>query len=353
MEIYLVILFFFFIFSILNPLITNDKKSLGIIIIVECVALLLLSGLRYGVGVDYFSYKELFSCSSDLYEMKEKGFIWAVESFNKLGLSFELFSFVFSSFTILMVFRFILKNSPYVLLSILIYYAFGNFYFASFNTVRQALAVAVFMNTFQYIRDGAFFKYLIVILLVSYFVHTSALILIPLYFFLRREWGNKMKLLILFSACSFTFVTTSLIGMSFYAIYLKFDFFAGKVAPTYYLLGIISLFTFFYSQIYKDWARKNILVLNVNFVSFLLICLSFVFENTPIVMVINRLLGYFTLIYIISLPLLYKDIKYRNNRLFFIVATSCIFSVLCCWALLQNGQDNNMVPYKTIFSKIE
>lgn len=351
MTIYLIILLFLFLCFSIELFIYGHKLLKTYLFFISFLILLTLSGIRYDVGVDYLSYKNIYIDSRELYGLKEGGFILITELFHWLEIPFDFFCFCFSFLTLFLAYKFILKNSPSPFFSILIYYALGNLYFSSFNAIRQSLAIMIFINIIPFILQKKIFKFILLVILTAYFVHASALLLLPIYFFLRRTWRVKSQLLILAIVCGFSFIIIPIIELSPYAIYLKFESFSGGVPPTNYLLGLISLITICYALKHDMWYEKHKAFINMNFVSFLLILLLFIFENTPLIMPINRVLGYFTMIYIIILPLLYNELKLISNRYILLVLTACCFSLLSFWALEQNGKRNNMVPYKTIFDK--
>lgn len=247
MEIYIVVLLILFVFSILNIYIRRKISDVRRIYIFEFIVLSLLAGLRKDVGMDYQAYKELFGMSSNLYDMHEGGFIWLIEAFNYIGLPFEVFSFVIAFSTVLLAFRFIVKRSPYILFSILLYFALGNYYFATFNLVRQTLATVIFLNLLELVEKRRFWKYTFILLLTAYFIHATAVILIPLYFILRRDWKVRTQVAVLALTVAFCSMIVVLIEHSSYAIYLKMEF-SAAVPPTYYLMSIISLVTWLYAS---------------------------------------------------------------------------------------------------------
>lgn len=351
MFIYIIILCVFGFLSIISTYTKNDSAFNLKLYILCGIILIILLGLRYDVGVDFLNYQNLYSCSADLYIMKETGFIKIIELFNMLNLPFFVFCFFYAWLTVWLIFRFVKNNSPYLFLSIFIYYALGNYYFSSFNAMRQALAVAIFMNCLQLISNGKLWKYLFIILISSFCVHFSSLILIPLYFILRKKYANIVKLTVIISIIMFGSIAIKIIEVSPYAIYLAFENFVSEVPLTYYLIGFIAIITFIYSLLHPEWERRYLVLSNMNIVVILLLCLIFLYENTPLVMVFNRLLSYFTMIYIVILPLLYAEMRLFSNRRIFIIVTSCMFGGLCIIALIQNGENNNMVPYKTIFNQ--
>lgn len=350
MSIYIVILLFLLVCSLLNPYIRKDIRMVTNLFFAGFFVLALLGGLRKNVGFDYWSYAELYKQSAELYNMKEKGFIWLVEIFNNLHLPFVAFCIFFSFLSVYLAFRFILRNSPYVFFSILMYFSLGNYYFSTFNVVRQALAAVIFMNLLPSIEKKSFWSYFIILLITAWTVHFTVLILIPLYFFLRKEWSIFSKILFLGNVIVLNSVLIVIIENSPYSIYLKFESFASAVSPTYYLMAMFGLTVCFFEWKHPNWQKEHILFCNLNYLTILLIYLVFANENTPLVMVINRILGYFTLIYVVLLPMLFAEMKLFSNRCIFIVLCSIIFAFLFYWALSQNGENHLMIPYTTIFS---
>lgn len=350
MTIYILILVFLLFCSLLNRYVDKGSREYYIFIVLSFALLALLGGLRKDVGVDYESYMELFKLSEDLYIMKERGFIWIVTMFHKYHLPFYVFCSLFAVLSVLLAFRFIVNNSPYVFFSILMYFSLGNYYFSTFNGMRQALATVIFLNLLPAIKKKYFLRYLIVLLLTAWFVHFSVILLIPLFFFLRKDWSYIYHIILFGIIVIFNSILLVIIESSPYAIYLAFENFATEVPFSYYLFGLFGLLILFYSMRNSEWRKKNIMFVNLNYIILILLYLLFVYENTPLVMVINRIVSYFTLIYVVLIPKLFYESKISSNRTIFIVVGSSVLAFLCYWALSQNGIINHMIPYKTIFS---
>ena len=349
MFVYVLILFLLFLLAWIDPCLKTDKAKKKVFLCAG-FALSIFAGIRYDVGVDYANYADLYSLSNDLYQMEEIGFIGIIKLFNWLGLPFSVFCLSYSLLTVLLICHFIEKYSPYVYFSLLIYYALGNYFFSSFNAMRQALAVAIFMNCLPLVANGKLGKYCLNITISTCFVHFSSLILLPLYFLLRKKYSLIIKLIAVGGIVLFGKLAVQLIALSPYRIYLAFENFASSVPLTYYLIGGIAMITFLYAWKHPQWEKEHLVLSNMNFAAILLLCLLFLYNGTQLVMVFNRLLSYFTMIYVVVLPILFKELHIASNRKFFIATASCFFFVLCCWALYQNGEANNMIPYQTIFN---
>lgn len=350
---YLIILFLLMVSALIEPSMKSIKSDSArtFFVILSLILLICLCGFRYETGKDYKSYLFLYSQPEELYTMKEVGFIWTIKMFNALSLPFSFFCFVYATFTVALTYRFIIKYSPYICFSILIYYSLGNFYFSSFNVMRQALAVAIFINTFQLIKQHQFIKYFFIITITSIFIHASTIILLPLYFILPYIYKNVFKILITVAILSLSSVFILAIEASPYSVYLKIEDFSTSVPPTYYLLGGFGILTLIYSMVHPEWEKSNPIISNLNIICICLIGLIFIYANTPLVMVVNRILGFFTIIYIVIIPQIIYSLPSKITKNIIYLCFIIVLSFLSYNSLNQNGTKNNMVPYKSILSQ--
>ena len=135
---------------------------------------------------------------------------WAEIDWEGKGPGFEIFSVIFKSF--------ISADSQWWLMTIAIVCGLAimkilreysvNFFYSSFlfiamltfswmmNGMRQFICVSLLFLCCNYIRDGKFVKYFIVILLLST-IHTTVWLMLPIYFVVRcKPWSSKIALFI-------------------------------------------------------------------------------------------------------------------------------------------------------------
>ena len=170
------------IYAFLLNIITKKNKVLS-----EILGLALLTfftvvlGLRYGVGIDYFSYENSFQIhyNTFTYEPLYSLLMYIIKiHFNK----FHYLTFIMLFLTNLFIYLGLKKRKiegMYFLLALFIY--FSNTAMIFMNLMRQGLAVAIFFYASTYIEEKKFKKYLLFILLGAGF-HFSILLLLPLYF---------------------------------------------------------------------------------------------------------------------------------------------------------------------------
>ena len=129
---------------------TNEKKKFNykisyvFLIVIAILPMSLISGLRYGLGTDYFYtyFPGFYATLVGNYPYSEHLFNYLIKSItlftNNPQWLFIITSFIFNIFIILSI-----KNisKKWVISSII--YIFGNIFFISLNNVRQSCALAI------------------------------------------------------------------------------------------------------------------------------------------------------------------------------------------------------------------
>ena len=112
MLIYILILFFIFLCVMIECSIISIRNKLLLFYFILFL-LLLVSAIRYDVGVDYVNYAELYEESSvPNIRIKEAGFALFFYIFNYWGVPYEYFIVLFSFLTISFFSRYVKINSP-------------------------------------------------------------------------------------------------------------------------------------------------------------------------------------------------------------------------------------------------
>lgn len=192
-------------------------------------------GVRYGISIDYPLYtKGFYDVVNGEAGLVEVGF-QALEKLCAVVSNGEPWSlFLATSFITVICFFSGLRNSKNYLLSVVLFFSLG-IYFDAFNGIRQYIVISVFIMLYPLIKGGSWKKYVVFSLLCS-LIHTSALLMIPLYF-LRNLKINK-----------FLYLTIAI-----FALLLKDSILA-------YMIGIISYF-----PKYNEYLLRNTLFNQVSF----------------------------------------------------------------------------------------
>lgn len=267
--------------------------------------LLMFSALRYDVGWDYTSYIEEMSegyssLMNGRLEFLSK-YIFIIANY----LNFYPFAFIFFAWlTLKLVEKSINKYSIDPLISWLVFYSLPLFFFASLSTIRQSLATAMILFSYQFLNKKQYLKFTLTILTASLF-HSSALIGFLLFPLTLIPLNRSINLLILISSFFLSFFIKSLLSTGFLSqldILSRFqDFYidAETSSPTklQYLYYIIVGFNLFYYDrlVALDISNKKMITITT-FGVFLFNILSF----EPITS--TRLSAFFLLFWIYIIP---------------------------------------------------
>ena len=126
----------------------------------------------------------------------------------KLGLNWHWYLGSIAVFSGLCIYYGVSKYSDDVALSCFLFIANIEFYWL-FNGIRQFIVVAMFFAAFRMIAEKKLVKFLLFVF-VMYFIHTTAIILIPIYFIANmKNWsvGIVSCILATMTAVSYTHLT--------------------------------------------------------------------------------------------------------------------------------------------------
>ncbi|MFD2214009.1 EpsG family protein [Metabacillus endolithicus] len=209
MNVLWALLFIVFIFSFLSRYIAlfnvgpggtsqHSKPNKLLIFLVLC-SLVLVSGLRNNIGDTYFYMHEYETQSftwNNVMEKKDPGFAILQMLLKNVTDDPQLLLLVTALVTNLLIVLTLYKYTKMIELSIFVFIASGMFV-VSMNGIRQYLAASIIFWATKYLVEGKFKHYFFLVLFSSTF-HESALILIPIYFIVRREAWTKVTYLLLF-----------------------------------------------------------------------------------------------------------------------------------------------------------
>lgn len=143
------------------------------------ILLVCVMGLRYDVGIDYPTYKDIYD---DPYSVNALFIepIWniIIGLMRSMGLQSRAFFFLTSLVTFIGFYKGIKTMSPHFYLSLLLLLICG-FYFESANLLRQYVAVSLLFAGFHNFLCGKIWKFMIWAIVAAFF-HASVLLVIPL-----------------------------------------------------------------------------------------------------------------------------------------------------------------------------
>lgn len=334
---------------------TGLKLAFGIITFIAAI--------HYNYGNDYMQYyivyKQTVSSSikfSNIIQEKELGWQLLSHFFSYIGGFFMMVA-VLNIIQNICYYYFIKNNvdRKWWVLAVFIYLFNTNLYIINFSMMRQGLIVAIFVGMWPLIKSRKWWLALLVLLL-SYTIHSSALFLLPFVF-----WGfipvkyNKLIVFVIGILFFGFFLKSDLINTIFERLLLIEDF--EYYALTYndfgsqqtyrlgFLIGCIPLVV----ALVFLW-KRNSLKYSENW--FLLVALSCIGSLiTPfgdILPIVNRIIYYFTAYRVVAIPISYQYIG--NSKIRYVCLF--LFIVLTLYAYYSFLSDPIYIPYFSTYHTI-
>ncbi|WP_078553414.1 EpsG family protein [Bacillus alkalicellulosilyticus] len=174
----------------------NKLLALG-----ACLSLSLVSGLRTNIGDTYF-YRHAYELKTltldHVLAEKDIGFGILQMGLQRISSDAQILIFTTAILTNFLIIFALYKYTRLFEIGLYVYITSGMF-LVSMNGIRQYLAAAIIFAATKYLLEGNWIRYMIVVLLASTF-HQSALIMIPIYFIVRRKaWTGTTFILLLSS----------------------------------------------------------------------------------------------------------------------------------------------------------
>ena len=322
-----------------------NKKKYNIIDFVLIALMSCICGFRKNVGTDYLLYNKMYNNVS-IFPRVEFGFKWLINQMNNIGLSSTHFFFATSFITIILFYYFIKKNSTKPAESLFLFICLG-FFSLQFNIIRQSLAMAISLYSFNFLKERKIIKFLIVIFIAS-LCHTTALIVIPFYFIYKLNLNKKNFFIILIGMFLLSQFYESIINtvvryFPTYKVYLTINDYTFNEAGigTYLILVfnlLLLLLIFYNKKKLISFNQQNKILINFILFSFFFYFLAL--TNTVMV----RPGYYMSMYFVFILPDLYQVSKIKNNQNNLII----ILMIFLLYYILHITFFNTMLPYENI-----
>ena len=348
MEPYFIFLFFILLCYFFDST-TNQKNKFFKILVF--VGLALFAGFRLNVGIDYESYVKIYY-GIEGHSLSEPGSVYMVKLINKIGGTEHLYFLIMAIITEFFVYQILIKEKKYFWLLVLMYYCISIFYLASFNGVRNFTAIAIMIWALRYVESGNFKLFAIISVATAFMFHYSALIFLPLYFYLRRQ--NSVTQILVISVAVFL-GGSILFRLLDYTPYAKYEALMGnndirenKVEIIHYLFAAISLALILIGKDFK-YFKENSILYNMNTLSFYTILMVIHQSAGSFVMLFQRFNNYFLFSFLLIIPTILSSMK-KDNR----TATKVVL-ILFAFAyfirtIVFKGEHHMLVPYNYDFT---
>ncbi|MGL4955747.1 MAG: EpsG family protein [Bacteroidales bacterium] len=338
---YLIVFAILLSFAFLESCDALTKRSHQILTICACLILVGIAGLRFETGGDWDAYTEIFEQTNPIscvittgnwgVQNLEIGYVLFCSIVKELGGTIQTVFFIVTLFNISLLLCALKKYTKQILFALFIYYAICYFALEMLYT-RQAIAVAITFWGIQYIEKKQFWRFLLVILLAFCF-HRMAIIMLPLYFLLKRRIATSIWIFIIGLGVTLMFFKvvwfstayleiSKMLGTTFYQkalYYVEAELFA--IPRTISIGFFLNIFLF----IGLLWQKKEIEKLKYGtiFLNLFYISLVAYYYGYELVEISNRFRFFFLISLIVLFPIFLKSFRLHTNKL--IVSTIIIF----------------------------
>lgn len=312
------------------------------------VVLILFSGLRVDVGVDYQSYDEMFyliRAGNEPFEYEFLNYV-IIHAVDYLELSNKYIFLIYSIITLCGVSIFIEKFSPSKELSLLMFFSIGVFYLSTFNNVRQWAGIAIALLAIVKLSERKYIQAIFAILAaVLFHFSTIVWIILPL---LRVRWKLKTLALVVFLLFYLSNDISEIIQSSKYSMYYGTEMFdqAWNIALIFFYVGFIlfSIIYFGYFNQSEALQGDRVILLNMNLISMIILSMgAFLGVDFLSTMRANVL---FQIQLVVLVPIVFISLKSAYLRS--ISLYSCILFCVSYYfyTLYFNGELYMLTPYQ-------
>lgn len=331
---------------------------------ISALPFLYVAGARYRVGTDYDVYLNL-QIPQLLRGVDYKlEYEYLYQLLIKFGVSLGNTQWVFILTHVVFLF-FLWKSiqdlSTNKAMSIFIF-MFGSFYNLSLNTMRQFIAMAVFMYALKHIFNRNFIKYFLWIT-VAFMFHKTAILFLPLYFLPRLKINDYLGVALVPLSMVLSEIIrkiivklTSVIGI--YSSYFSGQFDVHVIQWVFLLFNmcilclIIAMRKFLDNTNSEDVFRNTIITVknrgvfettlfNLQLLATIISAISSIIPNS------TRIIFMFSIGQIIYVPYLLSKLKNKNTRNILTVVICLIYIIMFVQIIVRRNMGQTL-PYNFI-----
>lgn len=365
MLIYYFIWLLLFIFSYCEVISFKDVKQKRVLkqniaFFLLCI-FITISGLKGNVGTDYNNYQNLYINTSleakySFLSGVEPGFWYWMKFMSILGSNFTIFWFITCFFNISLKFYVFSKLSPYISLSLAIYFI-GLFFERDFDGIRQGIAISIsYLAIYYYLKNKLFSYYILLIISITFHYTSAIFILTPI--ILKCKISEKYIFYIICVALSLMLLNVYLINDKTIILfgnniitakllnYIGTENFGKQTGFTLGILFRLILLYYFIKFKTKIKIKENLYFLLRNGLFFSIIC-NLLFNNIDILS--HRLAYGFREFQIFIFAYLVTAFKYKSDKLI-ISSFILLYSLILLYRLLNTDHLAPYYLYETIFN---
>ncbi|WP_423303421.1 EpsG family protein [Deferribacter thermophilus] len=328
--------------------ITRNKK----LFLYFCIFwIILISGTRYLTGYDFYNYQSYFYNYKDL----SIEFLFKLSLFilNYFTSNSQFMFFIYSFFTIIIIFYAIKKYTKYLKTSFLIYLLIPGLYLNTFSIIRQGIAESILLLAFYYYIYRQNYLKFILFSLISILFHYSAIVpfifLILFSKFLKKSYSISFYFLILFGTIFISQLSLGNKIIEVLPLMGRYVYYKEWVQEVNIIkIFVYNIFFCFFIIFKKNFIKNFQDNIMLNLLFFGIILLNIFSNYTPI----TRLIYYFVIFQIFLVPKLIYSFKYNSLKIVFLMLFIFYYFIMLFNSLFVDSTtegNSNLIPYKNYF----
>ena len=335
-----------------NIEVPNSTKEKKIFISLVCFELIIFVSMRadsigadttlYVSALDYYKSlpQDAILTAGLIYPFDfEPGYFLLTKLCAWLSLSHAFFFAIVGAIIYIPLFKFIERNSENALISLLVYFAFG-FFGYSLGIFRQMIAVSITLCGTVYLKEHKLAKYVVIVFIAPLF-HTTAIIVLPLYWLYRFNIQKTIKYIFVMEIFAFIF------GRKIIEIFLKiFPSYAHYIGSQYDVQGgsyvmLIVLNILMILGTYASYYNKNFSPgMQLAVAALMIACVLQVMGYS--MGIFGRIVPYYSIYSIVLIPALINNFFTKHTRW---IARVILAIMLILMFYLLTYNETRLCPY--------
>lgn len=317
------------------------KKYRRILFYLSFIIVVIYIAFSYSIGADWDNYYINYKYLPKIFEKNTKKILPNYINFEigfqiytrlvKTFVSYDLYRVISNTIDILIVYN-ISKYYTKRPISLIILYIPFNFFSIEVEALRQAKAICLFLYSTKYIYEKNFAKYVFINLLGATF-HFTAIILLPLYFFIKNKIRMNIKRIIIILILSYllrsVIVEIVRLSINYLPSLVKYQFYSKIQIRALSLFNIIRNLTIIIPIFFLIKNEKNLIKIDKKY--FLIRNVYILYIVTMIIgekyEIMNRFLLYFSFFYCTSIILMLSLKQYKRLLILFVLVITLRFQI--------------------------
>lgn len=317
------------------------KKYRRILFYLSFIIVVIYIAFSYSIGADWDNYYINYKYLPKIFEKNTKNLLPNYINFEigfqiytrlvKTFVSYDLYRVISNTIDILIVYN-ISKYYTKRPISLIILYIPFNFFSIEVEALRQAKAICLFLYSTKYIYEKNFAKYVFINLLGATF-HFTAIILLPLYFFIKNKIRMNIKRIIIILILSYLLrsmiVEIVRLSINYLPSLVKYQFYSKIQIRALSLFNIIRNLTIIIPIFFLIKNEKKLIKIDKKY--FLIRNVYILYIVTMIIgekyEIMNRFLLYFSFFYCTSIILMLSLKQYKRLLILFVLLITLRFQI--------------------------